>query len=128
MRFCGKIAIASFRTLEFAEFKAELRNRLGAKRCGCSEGVLILLTIFEWEVRHHALPVCGPQARLPSPTHPALSHLLPVPPLAKSPYAIQSLNTWDLGPTAVGLGRCGLSAAEPGSVSPTSDSPTVKGP
>ena len=47
MRFCGKIAIASFRTLEFAKFKAELRIRLVAKRGGCSEEVLILLTIFE---------------------------------------------------------------------------------
>ena len=50
---CGKIAIASFRTLEFAKFKAELRIRLVAKRCGCSEGVLILVLIFDWEVRHH---------------------------------------------------------------------------
>ena len=31
----------------FAEFKAELRIRLVAKRCGCSEGVLILVLIFD---------------------------------------------------------------------------------
>ena len=45
MSLCSRIAIASF--LKFAKFKAELRNRLGAKRCGCSEEVLILVLIFD---------------------------------------------------------------------------------
>ena len=62
-RFAGTLKLDFKPSAKFNEsnFDAELRNRLVAKRCGCSEEVLILRTIFEWEVRHHArfyVPFC----------------------------------------------------------------------